>query len=78
MKLGFLIAILPDQMLEQVLAFAAAEQFECVELGDTGYTGPVCIEAEDRACEPSLQRRQEALRQSAALLRNSIGGPNAK
>jgi len=37
-------------------------------LGDTGYTGPVCIEVEDRAYEGSLAMRKEALRQSAQYL----------
>ncbi len=32
MKLGFVSAILPDLSLEQVVRFAAAEGFECVEL----------------------------------------------
>lgn len=32
MKLGFVSAILPDLDLEQVLKFAAAERFGCVEL----------------------------------------------
>lgn len=32
MKLGFVTAILPDQSLEQVLTFAAAEKFSCVEV----------------------------------------------
>lgn len=32
MKLGFVSAILPDLSLEQVLQFAKAEQFACVEL----------------------------------------------
>jgi len=32
MKLGFVSAILPDLELEEVLAFANAERFECVEL----------------------------------------------
>lgn len=32
MKLGFASAILPDQSLPEVLAFAAAQQFECVEV----------------------------------------------
>src|ERR1043165_4624346 len=31
MKLGFVSAILPDLPLDQVLAFAAAERFACVE-----------------------------------------------
>lgn len=32
MKLGFVSAILPELSLEQVLAFAAAERFSCVEV----------------------------------------------
>lgn len=32
MKLGFVSAILPDLSLEEVLRFAAANQFDCVEL----------------------------------------------
>lgn len=32
MKLGFVSAILPDLTLDQVLAFAAAERFACVEI----------------------------------------------
>src|SRR5580700_2502157 len=32
MQLGFVSAILPDLSLEEVLAFAAAEGFDCVEL----------------------------------------------
>ncbi len=32
MKLGFVSAILPDLPLDQVLAFAAAERFACVEI----------------------------------------------
>ena len=32
MKLGFVTAILPELSLEQVLAFAAAEGFACVEV----------------------------------------------
>ena len=41
-------------------------------LTDAGYTGPVCIEVEDRAFEGSLERRKAALRQSAAYLRQFI------
>ena len=44
----------------------------CSVLGDTGYTGPVCIEVEDRAYESSPERRMAALRQSGAYLRNFI------
>ena len=39
-------------------------------LGQAGYTGPVCIEVEDRAYEKTLEGRQGALRQSARFLRN--------
>ncbi len=39
-------------------------------LGQSGYTGPVCIEVEDRPYEKTLQGRQGALRQSARFLRN--------
>jgi len=41
-------------------------------LGDTGYTGPVCVEVEDRAYEKNLESRKAALRQSARYLRNFI------
>lgn len=37
-------------------------------LGDTGYTGAVCIEVEDRAYEGSVGLRKEALRQSGRYL----------
>lgn len=39
-------------------------------LTEARYTGPVCIEAEDRAYEGSLEDRKSALRQSARFLRN--------
>jgi sugar phosphate isomerase/epimerase len=38
-------------------------------LGEIGYSGPVCIEVEDRAYEGSLELRKESLRQSARFLR---------
>jgi sugar phosphate isomerase/epimerase len=41
-------------------------------LSDSGYTGPVCIEVEDRAYEQSPERRIAALRQSATYLRNFL------
>jgi len=43
-------------------------------LGDVGYGGPVCVEAEDRAYEASLETRKEALRQSGRFLRNYLCG----
>jgi sugar phosphate isomerase/epimerase len=41
----------------------------CSVLGDIGYRGPVCIEAEDRAYEDSLDSRKTALIQSGRFLR---------
>ena len=37
-------------------------------LTDVGYTGPVCIEVEDRAYEGSLEDRKRALTQSKRFL----------
>ncbi len=34
MKLGFVTAILPELNLNQVLEFAAAERFACIEVED--------------------------------------------
>jgi sugar phosphate isomerase/epimerase len=42
-------------------------------LTDTGYSGPVCIEVEDRAYEGSLADRQRALRQSRKFLEQFVG-----
>ncbi len=42
-------------------------------LSDTGYTGAVCVEVEDRAFEGSMRDRKTALRQSAQYLRQYIG-----
>ena len=79
--------------LDEVGTLAAPLQYHCPKLpglgdinwgrffsvlGDAGYTGPVCIEVEDRAYEGSLPRRKTALKQSAWFLRNFIGGPGAK
>lgn len=41
-------------------------------LGDCGYSGPVCVEVEDRGYEATLQSRKAALRQSHDYLRNFI------
>ncbi|MGD9854360.1 MAG: sugar phosphate isomerase/epimerase family protein [Planctomycetaceae bacterium] len=41
-------------------------------LTDIGYTGPVCVEVEDRAYEGTLELRKDSLRQSARYLRNFI------
>ena len=42
------------------------------ELGDAGYSGPVCIEVEDRAYEGSLAARKASLIQSGTYLRQFI------
>ena len=42
-------------------------------LTDAGYTGPVCIEVEDRAYEESLAARKRALRQSRKFLEQFFG-----
>ena len=41
-------------------------------LGEIGYTGPLCVEVEDRAYEASLETRKAALRQSARFLRQYL------
>lgn len=41
-------------------------------LTDAGYTGPVCVEVEDRAYEDTLENRKRALIQSHTFLRNFI------
>jgi acetoin utilization deacetylase AcuC-like enzyme len=41
-------------------------------LTDIGYTGPVCIEVEDRAYETTLATRQSALRQTRTYLRQYL------
>jgi sugar phosphate isomerase/epimerase len=43
-------------------------------LREVGYDGPVCIEVEDREYEGTLQRRQQALRESGDVLRPLIDG----
>ena len=41
-------------------------------LGDSGYTGPVCVEVEDRAYEGSLERRKASLVQAHGYLRQFV------
>ncbi len=41
-------------------------------LTDAGYTGPVCIEVEDRAFEGSLEDRKRSLRQSRRFLKQFV------
>lgn len=47
-------------------------------LNDVGYTGPVCIEVEDRAYEKTRETRQLAVRQSMTYLRNFIPASDVK
>lgn len=42
-------------------------------LADSGYTGPVCVEVEDRAYEANLDSRKRALQQSHDYIRQFIG-----
>lgn len=46
----------------------------CSVLTDSGYSGPVCVEVEDRAYESSLDNRKASLFQSHTFLRNFIVG----
>jgi sugar phosphate isomerase/epimerase len=39
-------------------------------LSESGYTGPVCVEVEDRAYEATLETRKASIRQSIGYLRN--------
>jgi sugar phosphate isomerase/epimerase len=41
-------------------------------LGRCGYSGPVCVEVEDRDFEATLETRKEALRKSGRFLREFI------
>lgn len=41
-------------------------------LTDTGYSGPVCVEVEDRAYEGDLELRKRSLQQSHTYLRNFL------
>jgi sugar phosphate isomerase/epimerase len=42
-------------------------------LSDTGYSGPICVEVEDRAFEGSLDDRKRSLRQSRKFLEQFVG-----
>lgn len=43
------------------------------QLSDSAYSGPICVEVEDRAYEGSLENRKRALRQSERYLRQFLG-----
>ena len=47
-------------------------------LNDIGYTGPVCVEVEDRAYEGTLERRKQSLRLSRQYLHQFIPAKNNK
>jgi len=44
----------------------------CSVLSDSGYSGPICVEVEDRSFEGSLELRKTSLHQSCRYLRNFI------
>src|SRR5690606_18922048 len=66
MQLGFVSAILPDLSLEELLAFASEEDFQCVELmcwppgeAERRYAGVTHVNAE--ACTSDMTRHMEHL-----------------
>src|SRR2546430_15723911 len=74
MKLGFVSAILGDLNLEQVLAFAAAERFDCVELmcwptgrAERRYAGVTHIEV-DGLTPDSTKRLKEQIAGSGVAI----------
>ncbi len=48
------------------------------ELAAIGYDGPVCVEVEDRAFEPTLAGRHDALRRAQAFLAPLLSAKHAK
>jgi sugar phosphate isomerase/epimerase len=67
MQLGFVSAILPDLSLEQLLSFAAAERFECVELmcwpagkAERRYAGVTHVDVDDFGA-PAAARVRDAV-----------------
>jgi len=78
MKLGFVSAILPDLSLEEVVEFAAAEGFECVELmcwpagkAERRYAGITHIDVAN--LEPSAVQRVKELMASAGVAISGLG-----
>ena len=79
MKLGFVSAILPDLNLEEVLAFAADEGFDCVEVmcwpaggGDTRrYAGVTHIDVD--ALDDAAAERVKALVKKYGVDISSLG-----
>jgi sugar phosphate isomerase/epimerase len=69
MKLGFVSAILPDQSLEQVLAFAAEAGYDCVELmcwpptkAERRYAGVTHVDVSEFTAADAGRVRQAAAR----------------
>ncbi len=78
MKLGFVSAILPDLSLEEVVAFAAAERFDCVELmcwpvgkAERRYAGVTHIDAANFG--ESEARRVREIMASAGVAVSGLG-----
>jgi sugar phosphate isomerase/epimerase len=78
MQLGFVSAILPDLSLEQVVGFAAAEGFECVELmcwprgkAERRYAGVTHVDA--TGFGPAEARRVRDLVQRAGVAISGLG-----
>jgi sugar phosphate isomerase/epimerase len=78
MKLGFFTAILPELPLEDVVAFAAAERFECLEIAcwpkmaaDRRYAGVTHIDAADLS--PSSARQITDLFAQSNLSISALG-----
>ncbi|MCX5674349.1 MAG: sugar phosphate isomerase/epimerase [Planctomycetota bacterium] len=78
MKLGFVSAILPDLSLEEVVEFAAAERFECVELmcwprgkAERRYAGVTHIDA--AAMDSGEARRVTEIMTEAGVAISGLG-----
>ncbi|MCZ6796045.1 MAG: sugar phosphate isomerase/epimerase, partial [Planctomycetota bacterium] len=74
MKLGFVSAILPDLSLEEVLGFAAAEGFDCVELmcwppsrADRRYAGVAHVDVTDFGEADARRLQDVAARAGVAI-----------
>jgi len=78
MKLGFVSAILPDLSLEEVVSFAAAERFACIELmcwprgkAERRYAGVTHLDVQDFG--PSDAARVKQLMESAGVAISGLG-----
>ena len=72
MQLGFVTAILPDLSFEDVLRFAADEDYDCVEVMCWPSGGPrstsVSIASQDNSGQRSAVREKGTARSSGSLL----------